>query len=166
MAGLSPHGMDGGAGRPRGTPQEKGELQPIRDPDMAERLRQMRLDGSFGDLELARDLLVARAFTDQIRDHALARGEAFEAGVELLLWAPLSALAEGQQLSHEAGNEFSCGPDLALLNGRHRLLEACGVHGPREVPFGACLEREYPFGFDGNIGQGKDLRRRAQPLDV
>src|SRR5713101_4873642 len=110
--------------------QKQGELEPIRDADVAERLRQVSFDGPFGDIEPARNLLVARASTDQIRDHALARGQAFEAGLELRLnLFLLLAVDEGQKLSDEPCNEISRGPDLASLDRCHRFLEVLGIYG-------------------------------------
>src|SRR5437899_2831257 len=87
--------------------QEKGELQAIRHPDIAECLRQMSLDGPLTDIEPARDLLVPRPFADQIGDHALAGGQASEA-VELRSPTTLLAAAQvGLQLGDQHGEKLS-----------------------------------------------------------
>src|SRR6266478_1111682 len=122
----------------------------------------MSLDGSFADIESARDVPVGRASADQLRDHPLARGQAFEARVGLKGLTRRAAV-EGHQLGDEPGNQLSWRPDLAFLDRGHRLPELLGVYAPRAVPLRACLEREYPFAFGGSVGQNKDLRRRAQP---
>src|SRR6266540_3896354 len=144
-------------------PQEQRELEPIRNSCATIRLCQMSLDGSLADLEAARDLLVACPLTDQIRDHALALGEGFER--RLRSQCLLARAQEGLQFSDQPGDEVPWEPDLPVLHRSQRFLELRGIYAPGAVPSGARLEREDPFCFGGSIRQGKDLRRRAQPMD-
>src|SRR5207244_5031124 len=144
-------------------PQEKRELEPIRNSCATIRLCQMSLDGSLADLEPARDLLVACPLTDQIRDHALPLGEGFER--RLRSQCLLAGAQEGLQFSDQPGDEVPWEPELTVLQRSQHLLEVRGIYAPGAVPSGAGLERQDPFCFGGSIRQGKDLRRRAQPMD-
>src|SRR5437867_12414914 len=96
-------------------PQEKREPEPIRDADVAERFGQMCLDRALLDVEPTRDFLVAGAFADEVRNHALARGEPVEPPIRLAPRRCLTMLDEGQQLGQKPGNDVPGRPDLAVL---------------------------------------------------
>src|SRR5436190_98351 len=120
-------------------PQEKRELEPIRNSCATIRLCQMSLDGSLADLEPARDLLVACPLTDQIRDHALALGGGIRQGKDLRRRAqpmdrseavhpvePGESQIENQDLRLEVGRDPRQGPWLGDRADSERLLKSLG----------------------------------------
>src|SRR5262245_31486731 len=96
--------------------QKKSQMEAVCDSKGPKCPRQVRLDGSLADLELARDVLVARPAADEISHQPLLWGQRFQRAGLCRLGVASTPPGKRRKLRDQNGNQPPLDPNLTVLD--------------------------------------------------
>ena len=144
--------FDGSIGGGAALEAEENEVGAAADTELAEKIRDVELDGALGDVELAGDFLVGEVLEEQVEDFLLA---AAEVGNGIGAKAPTLAREDGV---HEAGKQRARHPESAIGDEREGAGKLFAGLDVGEQALGTKAQQRIAVGFNMFIGDDDEAR--------